>query len=43
MQIGNGLRVTLASGGVSLLAQGLESGWILIAVAVFASSDEQSE
>ncbi|MFC6952532.1 hypothetical protein [Halorubellus litoreus] len=31
--------MTLATGAVSLLAQGNEAGYVLLAVAVFASSD----
>jgi len=31
--------VTLATGAVTLLSQGNEAGWVLLAVAVLASSD----
>ncbi|WP_435348385.1 hypothetical protein [Haloarchaeobius sp. HRN-SO-5] len=42
-EIGTRLRVTLATGGVSLLTQGVDSGWILVAVAVFAPTSDQPD
>jgi len=35
--------VTLATGAVTLLSQGNEAGWVLLAVAVLASSDPEAE
>jgi hypothetical protein len=35
--------VALATGGVTLLAQGMASGWLLLAVAVFAPDRSEVE
>jgi hypothetical protein len=35
--------VALATGGVTLLAQGMASGWLLLAVAVFAPRTDRGE
>jgi len=37
------LRVTLATGAVTLLSQGNEAGWVLLAVAVLASPDSNPD
>ncbi|MFD1646718.1 hypothetical protein [Haloarchaeobius litoreus] len=37
------LRVALATGGVTLLAQGMASGWLLLAVAVLAPRGDRRE
>lgn len=37
------LRVALATGGVTLLGQGMASGWLLLAVAVFAPRTDRRE
>jgi hypothetical protein len=35
--------VALATGGVTLVSQGMASGWLLLAVAVFAPRTDRSE
>ena len=37
------LRVALATGGVTLLTQGMASGWLLLAVAVLAPRTDRRE
>ncbi|WP_440990363.1 hypothetical protein [Haloarchaeobius baliensis] len=43
MTLSTQLRVALATGGVTLLTQGMASGWLLLAVAVFAPRTDRGE
>ncbi|WP_257299357.1 hypothetical protein [Haloarchaeobius sp. FL176] len=43
MTLDTQLRVALATGGVTLLSQGMPSGWLLLAVAVFAPRTDRRE